>query len=474
MMNICLICEGSYPYVAGGVSSWAQMLIGGLKEYNFHLHTISINKELQGELKYERLPNITQIRSVFLEGSKRKIKKNKKLQPAVKEAMVSLLSKDGVDWATLFDFFGTHPNLDIRSLLMSKDFYDVVVSAYQLLGSRIVFSDYLWTMRSMYLPMFNVMVEPVDDADIYHSLSTGYAGIQGCMAKHRDGKPLILSEHGIYTREREEEIIKADWIKGIYKNLWIEHFTKISKCCYDFSDSIVSLFGTSQQIQHELGADMGKSMIIPNGIKFDAFQNLKEDFLDRSQMNVGAIIRVVPIKDVKTMIIAFHLTKQKIPNAKFYIMGTLDVDLEYVKECTSLVSMLGAKDVIFTGQVDIKNYLGSMDILVLSSLSEGQPLAILEGMAAGKPWISTDVGSCRELLYGMAGDELGQAGYVMTVMDSEEMSNNIVKLCKNKNLRKEMGANGRARADQLYRQEHFLQKYRELYESNGNPTRRFK
>ena len=36
----------------------------------------------------------------------------------------------------------------------------------------------------------------------------------------------MISEHGIYTREREEEIIKAEWVRGIYKNMWIEQFKK--------------------------------------------------------------------------------------------------------------------------------------------------------------------------------------------------------------------------------------------------------
>ena len=34
----------------------------------------------------------------------------------------------------------------------------------------------------------------------------------------------MVSEHGIYTREREEELIRAKWVGGIYKNIWIEQF----------------------------------------------------------------------------------------------------------------------------------------------------------------------------------------------------------------------------------------------------------
>ena len=50
------------------------------------------------------------------------------------------------------------------------------------------------------------------------------------------GKCLLISEHGIYTREREEEIIKASWIRGLYKNLWIEQFAKMSLFAYQTAD----------------------------------------------------------------------------------------------------------------------------------------------------------------------------------------------------------------------------------------------
>lgn len=56
-----------------------------------------------------------------------------------------------------------------------------------------------------------VLKMDVPEADLYHCVATGYAGVLGSMAKHFHGSSLLISEHGIYTREREEEIIKAEW-----------------------------------------------------------------------------------------------------------------------------------------------------------------------------------------------------------------------------------------------------------------------
>ena len=55
-------------------------------------------------------------------------------------------------------------------------------------------------------------------------------------------------------------------------------------------------------------------------------------------------------------------------------------------------------DVVFTGRVNVTEYLGGLDFTILTSISEGQPLTILEGYAAKLPAIATDVGNCRGLI----------------------------------------------------------------------------
>lgn len=53
------------------------------------------------------------------------------------------------------------------------------------------------------------------------------------MGKYFHKGQFIVSEHGIYTREREEELIKADWVQRTYKNIWIRQFKKMSKVAYN-------------------------------------------------------------------------------------------------------------------------------------------------------------------------------------------------------------------------------------------------
>lgn len=117
---------------------------------------------------------------------------------------------------------------------------------------------------------------------------------------------------------------------------------------------------------------------------------------------------------------------------------------------------------MFTDRVNVLDYIGKMDILILGSISEGQPLSVLEGMAAKKPYITTNVGACKELLYGN-NDRLGNCGIVVPVMGYYQMAQSIIKLARDENLRKEMGEIGFKRASLFYTQEQFIENYRKIY-----------
>ena len=144
-------------------------------------------------------------------------------------------------------------------------------------------------------------------------------------------------------------------------------------------------------------------------------------------------------------------------------MGPVDEDEVYARECYELVRDLGVKDVLFTGRINVKDYLGRMDMTILTSISEGQPLTILESFAAGKPVIATDVGNCSALLHGEEGDDLGEAGIITHIMNTQEISDAMVKLALSEELREEMGRVGYERVCRYYRVESMREKYSELY-----------
>ena len=464
-MRICIISEGCYPYVVGGVSGWVHSMIKTFPNQEFVLLSIIANREQSGKFAYRLPENVTEVHEVYLEdldwGSANKRHKSR-LNKREYHALRSLLLDQEVEWSALFDYFRDN-EVSINQLLMGEDFYHAVLDCYNLQYPDIVFSDFLWTMRSMYLPLFLALSTEIPKADVYHAVSTGYAGIVGSMGKHFYKSQFILSEHGIYTREREEELIKADWVQRTYKNIWIRQFKKMSKVAYDTADVVTGLYEHACELQQELGCDKNKTIITPNGIDYKRFENLptvKPE--NRGFINVGAILRVAPIKDVKTMIQAFAYAKKRCPRLKLWIMGPYDEEPEYAAECFKMAEQLELSDIEFTGRINVTDYLGWMDMTILTSISEGQPLTILESFAAYVPVIATDVGNCRGLLYG-EDDDLGKAGILTHIMNIEEIANAMVYMAENPEERRRMSNVGYRRLILKYKIEDMKKTYEGIY-----------
>lgn len=467
-MNICLVAEGCYPYVVGGVSGWIHSMIKAFPEHDFTILSIISNREQSGKFEYELPENVKAVYEAYLDdydwGTKKKHGRRTRLSRAEYRALRSLVLNKRVEWDTIFEMFNKG-RFSIDDLLMGADFLRIVQEYYDANYSEIVFSDFLWTMRSIYLPMFLILKTPIPKADVYHCVATGYAGILGAMANHLFGSRLIVSEHGIYTREREEEILKATWVKGIYKNIWIEQFRKMSHIAYDKADVVTCLYGHARELQIELGCDPSKIIITPNGIDTERFKDIPgKQPEDENYFNIGAVLRVSPIKDVKTMIQAFAFAKEREDRLKLWIMGPTNEDEQYANECFELVDALGVKDIIFTGRVNVSEYLGRMDCTILTSISEGQPLTILESYASHVPTIATDVGNCRELIYGEEDDDFGAAGILTHIMNVSEIADAMVELCKNAEERAEMAEAGYKRVMSKFKIDKMRDTYREIYD----------
>ena len=120
-MRICLIAEGCYPYVAGGVSSWIQMLIKGLPEYEFIIYAIGAQKSQKGEYKYQIPDNVVEIHEIFLDEflQKKGSRNNRKLNSNQLSAIISILRGELKNWDEIFNLFHDYPANDF---LMSDDF----------------------------------------------------------------------------------------------------------------------------------------------------------------------------------------------------------------------------------------------------------------------------------------------------------------------------------------------------------------
>ena len=490
LADVCLILEGTYPFVTGGVSSWTHQLITNLPEIRFHLYCLIAERE-PGPWRFPRPDNVVGVTTLSLGGAAEVLEgEGRMLESEEEKALIgmlrsfhtSLLGGHPEAFRTLFERFrqtGFSPEL-FRTLSAGRQAWSLIGEFYQAQFAHESFIDFFWMWRTTHLPLFALLSAPLPKARLYHSLASGYAGMLGVMGKLAYDRPFVLTEHGLYTRERKIEIALAQWIgksqedeatvrpiRETVKGFWMRIFEQLGRIVYHHSDTIVTLFEGNRSLQIRDGADPEKTRVIPNGISIGERPVRAPVSKDPGgERVVGFIGRVVPIKDVKTFIQSCRLVVDQYPKVRILIMGPLDQDPEYARECQNLVELLEISDkVTFTGSVRVDDHLPSLDLLVLTSLSEAQPLVIMEGAVYEVPTVATRVGACDELINGRLREDrlLGPGGIVTSVGNPDETALAILRILRDEELRRRMGRAARIRMERFYREEAVFSAYREIY-----------
>ena len=490
-----MVVEGTYPYVRGGVSGWIHNLIRALPTKTFCILFIGATPDTPYELRYELPENVIGVHHLYAQDFREEKLKSpeptratraekKKAWELMKRYHQGIARDHGV---TLFDEVyeaSGNPHtrsLSLEDLFSSKAAWDLIVELYREGADDSSFVDYFWTFRFSHLPILQMMQAELPPARVYHTATTGFAGFLAAIAKKRLGVPMIVTEHGLYTRERGIEIAQAAWIhveeaqdykirrtQGFFKQWWIEMFRMMSRLCYEQADRVITITQANQGYQLTEGADPEKMSVIPNGIRPERFAEIRDVPRPTDEFVVGFIGRVVPIKDVKTLVRAVKIATADVPNLKVYVIGPYDEDPEYFDECRRLTELLDLKENIeYTGPQNVAEYYAKMHACVLTSVSEGQPLVILEANSAGVPVIATNVGACSELLYGRLPEDraLGAGGIITAVASPQETAEAFVIMAKDEELRQGMIQAGIQRMERFYSEEYLNRTYLRLYDT---------
>lgn len=396
-LKVCLILEGTYPYVTGGVSAWVHELMGNLPDVDFALYSIS--PKANQEERYPRLQNVVAHTDVVLPeryaGSRKRLPRGR-LMAEIASLHRAFASGAQVDLDKLLAMLPAERYI-YDDVVADPRGWDMLVEANQHHNPIYAFSEYYWAWRSAHNLMFTVIGHTPPEADLYHAVSTGYAGLAGVVASHRTGRPLILTEHGLYHKEREMEILRSRSFRGYQRDMWKGIYDNLSRITYRSAHRVIALFEYNRRKQIELGAPAETTMVIPNGIDLDRFSSVQRK--PRPGYHVGLVGRVVPIKDIKTFIMSCKVMSARIRDARFYCIGPTDEEPAYYDDCLLLVKSLKMEGIFeFTGRQDVRDYYSFLDVMLLTSVREAQPLVILEAFAAGIPVVSTRVGNVGELL----------------------------------------------------------------------------
>jgi glycosyltransferase involved in cell wall biosynthesis len=488
--DICLVLEGTYPFVSGGVSSWVHHLTSNLSHLTFTVLHISPKRGFytKGHV-YKMPPNVLGVKEVYLHdyviSSKGRPTDLRAKVEFFRDLVRDMVEGKSGSFASFLRALQAEGNEGFSSfdLLQTPESWDVLVENYRKEAGEESFLNFFWTWRYAYLPLFNLLSANIPRAHVYHTISTGYAGLLAAGAKVKFVRPMLLTEHGIYTKERRIEINRSDWIQDwdsgelvaerqapYFRRYWIRQFQMMSRITYEYADKIFTLYVGNTREQIKDGADPRRLRVIPNGIDLERFGEAADTFDARGEndrFTVCFVGRVCPIKDLMTFVSAMRLVADEVPDVKVRVLGPMDEDPDYAEMCQRHARQLGLeKNLAFEGKVNVLEEFPKVDVMVLTSISEAQPLVILEAGAVGIPTVATDVGSCAELLYGTTPEDraLGVGGIVTPMASPGETAAAVLQLYHDPGLRRRMRDAMRERVKKFYDQRDMVAAYDELYQ----------
>jgi glycosyltransferase involved in cell wall biosynthesis len=193
--------------------------------------------------------------------------------------------------------------------------------------------------------------------------------------------------------------------------------------------------------------------VICNGIQVNAFQSVSPRNPD-GMFVFGAVGRLAPVKDHTSLLEAFAQVHSSHPNCRLDLLG--DGPLRGILE--SRARALDISDFVqFLGSgLQVAQFLSKIDAFVMSSLSEGLPLTVLEAMASGLPVVATSVGAIPEML------DAAQCGWLSRPSDPGDLAVAMSAAVSASDLR-ERGARARSYVQKHYSVEQMTQGYEDLF-----------
>ena len=249
-------------------------------------------------------------------------------------------------------------------------------------------------------------------------------------------------------------------------------FRRIEQLLARFTDALCVV---SPQQATELSvkfhvAPAHKFHVVPLGLELDDYFALRPP-AGTGPLTVGWFGRMVPVKNIALLAATIENALARTSDIRFLIAG----DGPDRSALTSLLDWHGGRVEWLGWQSEILPTMARCDVLLQTSRNEGTPVALIQGMAAARPFVSTAVGGVVDMVSGSAACATGGARWyangVLTESNARTLADALVALTEDRTLIPRMGCAGRALAASRYRKETLVENmdalYRELLNKNG-------
>jgi len=273
--------------------------------------------------------------------------------------------------------------------------------------------------------------------------------VYGVLASVLLGVKVVLTEHGRFYPD------SGSWKRRL-----------INPVLSFFTDNTTSISKATKQALVEFEYLNSKKIdVVYNGIspqepQLELVSSLREQYNIKEDIVVfGTVARLDPIKNQTLLINAFHQVLMQEPTCKLFIVG----DGEEREKLELLSRELNiTESVVFTGYITQPvNMMSLMDVFLLSSLSEGTSMTLLEAMSLGKPCVVTNAGGNPEVILN------NHNGFVTPNRELQPFADSMLELARDIELRNHFGKNSYQRFKEVFTNQAMSKAYMAIYNTEN-------